>query len=82
MKESDRSRPHAHHALAGNSASNSVGSLPGPHADGMRSDLRNSGEALLGRELAGHWREAILAERALGWVLWTALALVIVLVSG
>lgn len=49
--------------------SSSVGSLPAPLPDG------------LSRSLAGRWREAILAERALGWVLWGALVVVMLLVS-
>lgn len=50
--------------------SSSVGSLPSP----VQEDSAN-------RALAGRWREAILAERALGWVLWSALAVVLVIVS-
>lgn len=81
MNKPDWSRPTAHRAPALNAASSSVGSLPAPHGAGLRSDMDATG-ALAGRELAGRWREAMAAERALGWVLWTALALVIVLVSG
>jgi hypothetical protein len=33
------------------------------------------------RVLAGRWQQALRAERALGWVLWSALAAVLFLVS-
>ncbi len=73
------------HASAHGSSSNSVGSLPGPHEAGVSSSALESGfgsnGVLLNRGLAAPWRRAFLAERALGWLLWSALALVIVHVS-
>lgn len=61
-------------AAAGRETSHSVGSLPGPAA----SDAFTFAAA---PALAGHWRQALRAERRLGILLWLGLALVIVLVS-
>ena len=54
--------------------SQSVGSLPGPFGFEVSSFAGS-------RVLAGRWQQALRAERALGWVLWTALAAVLFLVS-
>jgi hypothetical protein len=61
-------------ASAEREASHSVGSLPGPAS----SDAFTLAAA---PALAGHWRQALRAERRLGVLLWIGLALVIVLVS-
>lgn len=51
-----------------------MGSLPGPFGLEVSSFAGS-------RVLAGRWQQALRAERALGWVLWTALAAVLFLVS-
>jgi hypothetical protein len=61
-------------ASAEREASHSVGSLTGPAS----SDAFTLAAA---PALAGHWRQALRAERRLGVLLWIGLALVIVLVS-
>jgi len=68
--QSQNQRP----ASAEREASHSVGSLPGP----APSDAFTIAAA---PALAGHWRQALRAERRLGILLWIGVALVIVLVS-
>lgn len=84
MNDSHWNQPDSRALAAQGAPSSSVGSLPAP-ADALRGALPHDADPFArgpaARTLAGHWREAFLAERALGWVLWGALALVIVLVS-
>jgi hypothetical protein len=64
--------------------SQSVGSLPGPFglgASGLEASGLEASDFAGSRVLAGRWQQALRAERALGWVLWTALAAVLFLVS-
>jgi hypothetical protein len=69
--------------------SQSVGSLPGPFglggaglgASGLEASGLEASDFVGSRVLAGRWQQALRAERALGWVLWTALAAVLFLVS-